>query len=73
MAHDRPKLPPEAVELYTRYVHGEIGRRAFLNGVKRFAVLGLTAGTIVDALMPRYAEAQQVPKNDERIKASYVT
>jgi carboxymethylenebutenolidase len=73
MATERPKLPPEAVELYTRYVHGEIGRRAFLNGVKRFAVLGLTAGTIVDALMPNYAAAQQVPKTDDRIKASYVT
>lgn len=73
MSTDRPKLPREAVELYTRYIHGEISRRSFLNGVKKFAVAGLTAGTIVDALMPNYAAAQQVSKTDERIKASYVT
>jgi carboxymethylenebutenolidase len=73
MSSDRPKLPIEAVELYTRYIHGEITRRSFLHGVKRFAVAGLTAGAIVDALMPNYAEAQQVSKTDERIKGSYVT
>ena len=70
---ERPKLPIEAVELYTRYIHGEISRRSFLNGVNKFAVAGLTAGAIVNALMPNYAEAQQVSKTDERIKASYVS
>jgi carboxymethylenebutenolidase len=70
---ERPKLPGEAVELYTRYIHGEIPRRDFLNGVKRFAVGGLTATAIVDALMPNYAAAQQVSKTDDRIKATYVT
>jgi carboxymethylenebutenolidase len=69
----RKKLPAEAVELYTRYIHGEISRRDFLNGVQRFAVAGLTATAIVDALMPNYALGQQVRKDDERIKASYET
>ena len=55
MSNERPKLPPEAVELYTRYVHGEISRRDFLNGAEEVRVLGLTAGAIVDALMPNYA------------------
>ncbi len=31
------KIPAEAVELYTRYIHGEVSRRDFLRGVKRFA------------------------------------
>lgn len=69
----KPKLPNEAIELYNRYIHGEISRRDFLSGAKRFAVAGLTAGAIVDALMPNYLAAQQVSKTDERIKASYVT
>jgi len=69
----RPKLPVEAVQLYTQYIHGEISRRSFLDGVKKYAVVGLTAGAIVDMLMPNYAAAQQVSKTDERIKASYVT
>src|ERR1700735_1681620 len=73
MENERKKIPAEAVELYTRFIHGEIGRRAFLNGVKRFAVAGLTATAIVKALMPDYAAAQQVRKDDERIKASYET
>jgi carboxymethylenebutenolidase len=67
------KIPAEAVDLYTRFIHGEIDRRDFLDGVKRYAVAGLTAGAIVEALMPNYALGQQVRKDDERIKASYET
>jgi carboxymethylenebutenolidase len=37
------KIPAEAVDLYTRFIHGEISRRDFLSGVERFAVAGLTA------------------------------
>jgi len=67
------KIPAEAVELYTRFIHGEISRRDFVQGVERFAVVGLTAGAIVEALMPNYALGQQVRKDDERIRASYET
>jgi hypothetical protein len=70
MSNDRPSIPPEAVDLYTQYIHGDLSRRDFLNGLNRFTVLGLTAGAIADALMPNYALAQQVAKTDERIKAS---
>src|SRR3954471_881232 len=73
MEQERKKLPAEAVDLYTRFIHGEISRRAFVQGAKRFAVAGLTAGAIIDALMPNYALGQQVRKDDERIKATYVT
>jgi carboxymethylenebutenolidase len=67
------KIPAEAVELYTQFIHGEIDRRAFLLGIERFAVMGLTATAIAEALMPNYALGQQVSKDDERIKASYET
>jgi carboxymethylenebutenolidase len=73
MEQERKKIPAEAVELYTRYIHGEVSRRDFLAGVQRFAIAGLTAGAIVEALTPNYALGQQVSKNDERIKASYET
>ncbi len=73
MQPEKPKLPNEAIELYNRYIHGEISRRDFLSGAKRFATAGLTAGAIVEALMPNYLSAQQVSKTDDRIKASYVT
>ena len=67
------KIPAEAVELYTRFIHGEISRRTFFKEVQRFAVAGLSATAIIEALMPNYALGQQVRKDDERIKASYET
>jgi carboxymethylenebutenolidase len=70
---DKPKVPPEAVELYNLFIHGVISRRTFMEKVAAYAVGGLTAATILDALMPNYAAAQQVPKNDDRIKATYET
>src|SRR6202044_3812666 len=73
MEPTKPKLPSEAIELYNRYIHGDIGRRAFMNGVKRFAIGGLAVSAIVEALMPNYALGQQVSKTDDRIKATYVT
>ena len=73
MEQPRAKLPEEAVELYNLYIHGEIERREFLNGISKLTVAGLTAGAIADMLMPNYALAQQVSKTDERIKTSYVT
>jgi carboxymethylenebutenolidase len=71
MEPTKPQLPKEAVELYNLFIHGVISRRAFMDGVQRFAVGGLAAAAIIEALMPNYAAAQQVPKNDDRIKASY--
>ena len=73
MDQDRKKIPAEAVDLYTQFIHGEISRRSFMDGLKRFAAFGLTAGALADALMPNYALGQQVRKDDERIKATYVT
>jgi carboxymethylenebutenolidase len=73
MEPTKPKLPREAVQLYNLFIHGEINRRAFVDGVQRFATGGLAAAAIIDALMPNYALGQQVAKNDDRIKASYET
>ena len=73
MEPQRPKIPAEAIELYNRYIHGEISRRDFLEGAKRFAIAGLAATTIIEALMPNYALGQQVSKTDDRIKATYET
>lgn len=70
---ERGTIPAEAVDLYTRFIHGEVSRRAFVDGLKRYAVAGLTATALVEALMPNYALGQQVSKTDERIKASYET
>jgi len=73
MEPTRPKLPREAVELYNLFIHGVISRRAFMDGIQKFAVGGLAATAIIEALMPNYALGQQVSKTDDRIKASYET
>ncbi len=73
MEPTRSKLPSEAIELYNLFIHGVISRRAFMDGLQRFAVGGLTAAAIVQALMPNYALGQRVPKTDDRIKATYET
>ena len=73
MEPTKTKLPSEAIELYNRFIHGEIGRRDFMEGIQRFAVGGLAVSAIVEALMPNYAQGQQVSKTDDRIKATYET
>jgi len=61
-------LNPEVWKLFDRYVHGLIDRRGFLDGTAKYAVGGMTAVGILEALSPNYAEAQiQVPENDARI------
>jgi carboxymethylenebutenolidase len=65
--------PQELLDLFDRYVHGDIPRREFLDGAKKFATGGLTATAIWESLRPNYAWAEQVPKDDSRIKTEYVT
>jgi carboxymethylenebutenolidase len=73
MDKERRTMPPEAVELYSRFIHGEISRRAFMDGAKKFAVGGLTTAAVVRSLMPDYAMGQQIRADDERIKVSWET
>jgi carboxymethylenebutenolidase len=62
---------PQLLSLFHRYVHGAINRREFLDGAAKFAVGGLTATALWNMLRPNYALAQQVAKDDQRIKAEY--
>lgn len=73
MDEEKVKIPAEAVELYTQYVHGDVSRRDFFEKISRFAVAGLTAAAIVERLTPNYVSAQQVRDDDERIKATWET
>jgi carboxymethylenebutenolidase len=66
-------FPQELLNLFDHYVHGEIDRRTFLDGAKKFAGAGVSATAIWESLRPNYAWAQQVPKDDPRIKAEYAT
>jgi carboxymethylenebutenolidase len=66
-------FPQELLDQFDKYVHGDISRREFLDRANKYAVGGMTAMAIWESLRPNYAFAQQVPKDDERIKAGYET
>jgi carboxymethylenebutenolidase len=66
-------FPPEVLKIFDGYVHGEIGRRDFLDRATKFAVSGISAAAMLESLRPNYALAQQVPKTDARIHAEYLT
>jgi carboxymethylenebutenolidase len=73
--HSRRKASdfhPEVLRLFDKYVHGQIDRRGFLDGAAKFAVGGVTAAGLLEALSPNFAWAQQVPGNDPRIRTESV-
>ncbi|MBV8642039.1 MAG: dienelactone hydrolase family protein [Verrucomicrobia bacterium] len=61
------------MNIFDRYVHGEISRRAFLDAAKKYAMGSLTAMAIWESLRPNYALAQQVAKDDKRLETGYVS
>jgi carboxymethylenebutenolidase len=63
---------PEVLKLFDQYVHGLIPRREFLRAAARFAIGGATAETLLEALNPRFAEAQQIAPADPRLQTSYL-
>jgi carboxymethylenebutenolidase len=58
----------ELLILFDAYVHGTIDRRDFLLGARKFAVAGMSAGMLLTALSPNFAQAQQVSPADPRLK-----
>ena len=62
----------ELLNIFDEYVHGDIDRRGFLDRAGKFAVGGVTAGMLLDMLSPQFAAAQQVPKDDKRLKTEYI-
>ncbi len=63
----------ELLILFDAYVHGAIDRRGFLAGAQKFAVAGMTAGMLLAALSPNFAQAQQVTPDDKRLTTERVS
>jgi carboxymethylenebutenolidase len=66
-------FPQELLNLLDGYVHGGVSRRQFLDRAQKFAVGGVTALALFEMLRPNYAWANQVSRDDKRIKAGYET
>lgn len=69
--HSHPPIPQEAFDWYDEYAHGLIDRRTFMNRLSTLTAAGLSMNVLLSALMPNYANAEQVSFNDPDIKASY--
>ncbi|OEF30207.1 dienelactone hydrolase family protein [Vibrio rumoiensis] len=72
MAEQR-KIPQEAFDWYDEYAHGVIDRREFFSRLGGLVALGFTMTTLTAALLPNYAQAEQVSFNDPEIIGSYRT
>ena len=65
--------PQDLLNLFDKYVHGGIDRRAFLVGAAKFAAGGVTAAMLLDELSPKFAEAQQVSPKDKRLVTQMIS
>jgi carboxymethylenebutenolidase len=68
-AHD---FDQDLLVLFDAYVHGALDRRGFLEQASKYAVGGVTAAILLDQLSPKFAEAQVVRTDDERIVPEYI-
>ena len=66
---DKNKIDDSIYDLYDEYCHGRINRRQFF---ERAASVAVTGVAMANALLPNYAEAQEVLFTDERIKGTWV-
>ena len=66
-------FPPDVMRLFDGYVHGVISRREFLDRAAKYAIGGFTAAAMLESLRPNYAWAQQVRRDDARVRAEYAT
>lgn len=64
-------IPQEAFDWYDEYAHGLIDRRTFMKKLGGLAALGFSMTVLTGALLPNYAQAEQVSFNDDDIKATY--
>ena len=73
MSDSQPtKFPPAVWSLFDKYVHGSISRREFIDRASAMAVAGMTGAALLDALNPKFAQAQQVAPTDARLRSESV-
>ncbi len=70
MTITQQEIDQRVFDLYDEYCHGRLDRREFL---ARAGALGAACLAMAHALMPRYAQAQTISFNDQRIQPGYVT
>lgn len=66
------QIDARVFDLYDEYCHGFIDRRQFFERAAKLTVGSVSAVAMAEALLPNYADAQEVLFTDERIKANWI-
>ena len=67
----KEQFDPKILALFDGYVHGLLSRRDFLERAAGLTAAGVSAASVLSALSPDYAKAEQVDPNDPSISVSY--
>jgi len=60
------------LDIYDEYAHGRMNRRDYVKQLSAFAVGGMTLEALMSSLNPNYAWAEQIKKDDPRIKTETI-
>jgi len=63
---------PEVLQLFDKFVHGDISRREFLDRAAAYAVVGVGAAALLESLTPDFVAGQVVAEDDPRLATSFV-
>ena len=66
------QIDDRVFDLHDEYCHGHIDRRQFFERAAQLTVGSMSAVVMAQALLPNYAEAQEILFTDERIKANWI-
>lgn len=68
----KEQISQEVFDLYDKYAHNKIDRRDFVESLSVYAVGGLTVPVLLDYLMPKYQEKEQVRATDPRLNTEMI-
>ncbi|MGF1554838.1 dienelactone hydrolase family protein [Paucihalobacter sp.] len=69
----KEQISQEVFDLYHDYAHNKIDRRKFMEKLSVYAVGGITLGSLMSFMSPRYIDSLLVQPNDVRLKSDYIT
>ncbi len=73
MLAPRQSVPQDVIDLYDRFTHGGMDRRAFMERLAALAGGAAAASALLGVLQNDYAAAQTVAENDPRLSISQFT
>ncbi len=64
------EIPAEAFALYDAYCHGALSRRAFFDGLSKYAIGGVSVSTLAACMMPDYSRTQTAEGEIDLVEAT---